>query len=178
MLIDILFAVLLVMAVIKGYQRGLIVAIFSILAFIIGLAAAMKLSALVAAYIGKTVNISEKWLPIVAFIVVFAIVVLLIRWGAALIQKSVQFVMLGWANRIGGIILYAALYFIILSVLLFYAGKVQFINAETIAASKTYPFIQPWGPRCINGFGSIIPVFKNMFEDLQHFFGDVGTTIG
>ena len=60
MVIDIIFVILLLLAVIKGYQRGLIVAVFSLIAFIIGLAAAMKLSTVVAGHIGGAVKISDK----------------------------------------------------------------------------------------------------------------------
>ncbi len=46
MLIDIIVVILLVMAIFKGLRKGLIVAVFSFLAFLIGLAAALKLSTL------------------------------------------------------------------------------------------------------------------------------------
>ena len=42
MAIDIIFLVLLAMAAFKGFRRGFIVAIFSFLAIVIGLAAAIK----------------------------------------------------------------------------------------------------------------------------------------
>ena len=45
MILDLLLIVILIVAIIKGYQRGLIVGIFSFIAVIIGLAAAIKLSA-------------------------------------------------------------------------------------------------------------------------------------
>jgi membrane protein required for colicin V production len=173
MLIDLVFAVLLVMAGIKGFQRGLIIAVFSVVAFIVGLAAAMKLSTVVAGYLQNNVNISAKWLPLAAFALVFLGFVLLIRWGARMIEKSVQFAMLGWVNRIGGIVLYAALYTTILSVLLFYAEKINFISPAVMAESKTWPLIQPFGPKAINGLGTVLPFFKNMFEELQQFFGSV-----
>ncbi|MFZ1856027.1 MAG: CvpA family protein, partial [Chitinophagaceae bacterium] len=51
MLIDLIFAVILVLAILKGYQRGLVIGLFSLVAVIIGLAAAMKLSTVVAGYI-------------------------------------------------------------------------------------------------------------------------------
>ena len=82
MLLDIIFAVLIVFAVLKGYQRGLIIGLFSLIAVIIGLAAAMKLSVVIADYLGKAVNISDKWMPVVSFAVVFLLVILLIRFGA------------------------------------------------------------------------------------------------
>src|ERR1700741_5182160 len=103
MLIDIIFVILLILAVIKGYRRGLIVGIFSFLAIIIGLAAAIKLSTVVAKYIGQAIKVSDTWLPIISFAAVFIIVVLLIRMGANLIQKTVEISLLGWVNRLGGI---------------------------------------------------------------------------
>lgn len=177
MLIDILFVVLVLLAIIKGYQRGLIVGLFSLIAIIIGLAAAMKLSIVAAAYLGKEVNISGAWMPVISFAVVFIIVVLLIRWGANAIEKTVELVMLGWLNKIGGIIFYAAIYTIVFSVLLFYAEQMKVLQPATIQKSITYSFIQPWGPRAINGIGIIIPVFKDMFAELEQFFGGVAKDI-
>ena len=177
MIIDIIIAVALIIAIFKGYQQGLIVALFSVLAFIIGIAAAMKLSTVVAGYIGKAVEVSDQWLPVISFVVVFLIVVLLIHWGAKLIQKTVQLAMLGWVNRLGGVLLFCVLYILIFSVLIFYAEQVSLIKPETKDASVTYSYIQPWGPKVIDGIGKIIPFFKGMFQDLQEFFGNVSNQI-
>lgn len=174
MLIDIVAVILLVMACIKGYQKGLIIAVFSILAFVIGLAAALKLSAVVAGWLENSVSVSARWLPVLSFALVFLGVVLLVRWGASLVQKSFEAVLLGWANRIGGIILYAALYTIILSIFLFYAEKLQLIKPDTIASSATADFIRPWGPMVIDNFGKVIPLFKDTFTQLEQFFSNVG----
>ncbi len=177
MLIDIVFAILLITACIKGYQKGLIIAIFSVLAFVIGLAAALKLSAAVAHYLQGSVNVSARWMPVISFAVVFLAVVLLIRLGAKLVEKTFQAVLLGWVNRIGGIVLYAALYMIIFSVFLFYASKMQLISESTIKASVTYGFVQPWAPAVIDNFGKVIPLFKDTFADLENFFGNLGNKI-
>lgn len=177
MILDLLFAVIIVLAIFKGYQRGLIVGLFSFVAVIIGLAAAMKLSAVAAGYIGKAVKISQEWLPVVSFIVVFIAVVLLIRLGANAIEKTVEVVLLGWVNKLGGILLYVAIYTIVFSVLLFYAEQTQLITPEAIKQSTTYLFIQPWGPKAINSVGAVIPVFKDMFGELEHFFDGVAKNI-
>ena len=173
MFIDILLIVVLILAIIKGYQRGLIVGVFSFIAVIIGLAAAMKLSTIAASYIGKSIKISDAWLPVISFAVVFILVVLLIRLGVNLIQKTVEFSMLGWVNRLGGIILYTAIYVLVFSVVLFYAGQVNLIQPTTSSNSASYPYIQPLGPKVIDGFAALVPIFKNMFTDLQDFFGGV-----
>ena len=175
MIIDIILIILLIFSIIKGLRRGLVVAVFSIVAFIVGLAAAIKLSVVVAAYLKNSVNVSAQLLPVISFALVFLIVVILIRIGAKLIEKAVEAVMLGWANRIAGAVLYAGLYTFIFSVLLFFATQIKFINDSTINESKTYSYIKPLGPLVIENTGKIIPWFKNMFIELEDFFGRFST---
>jgi membrane protein required for colicin V production len=177
MLIDFTFAALIILAIIKGYQKGFIIAIFSIIAFIIGLAAALRLSAAVANYLKDSISVSARWLPFIAFALVFFIVIILVRLGAKLIEKTFQAVMLGWLNRIGGILLYAALYTIILSIFIFYAEKLQLLQPAAIESSQTYHFIQPWGPKVMDNFGRLIPVFKDMFGQLGDFFNSLSNKI-
>jgi membrane protein required for colicin V production len=173
MFLDLLFVIILVLAIVKGYQRGLIVGIFSFVAVIVGLAAAIKLSAVVAGYIGDTIKVSNEWLPVISFTVVFILVVLLIRLGANMIQKTVEISMLGWVNRLGGILLYIAIYGMVYSVVLFYAEQLKLLQPDTIEKSVTYSYVQPWGPKIINGFASVVPFFKGMFTELESFFDGV-----
>ncbi len=165
------------MAVVKGFSRGLIVAIFSLGAFIIGLAAALKLSAVVAGHLQNSFQVSGKWLAVVSFLLVFALVVFAVQWMAQVIKKMASIVLLGWLDKLGGIILYAVIYLLIYSVILFYASQLRLIAADTAEKSSTFSFIQPWGPRVINGLGSIIPIFRNVFSDLTRFFSGVAGTV-
>ena len=173
MFIDTVALVLLIISVFKGFTKGFIVALFSFLAFIIGLAAALKLSTLAANYIGNAVNISQRWLPVLAFFVVFLIVVLAIRLGAKMLEGVVKLAMLGWLNRLGGIIFYILIYFFIFSILLFYAQQLHLLKPETIEASVSYPWIQPIAPKIMSIMGAVIPFFKDMFDQLLQFFQNV-----
>jgi membrane protein required for colicin V production len=85
----------------------------------------------------------------------------------------VQLVMLGWVNRLGGIAFFAILYLIILSIAIFYAEQLGLLKPDVIKASKTYSFVKPWGPKVIDGLGSVIPWFKGLFQELESFFGRV-----
>ncbi|MFC4233066.1 CvpA family protein [Parasediminibacterium paludis] len=172
--IDILFIILMLSAVYKGYSRGFIVSVVSLIAIIVGLAAAVKLSAVIAIWLGKTVNIGSQWLPFLSFIVVMVAVILALRLVANILQKSVELLFMGWANKIGGILFYAIIYTLIYSVVLFYANKLGIIQESTINASKCYAVVQPIGIKVIEGIGYIIPVFKNVFIQLESFFSIVG----
>jgi len=173
MIIDIILLILLVLAVIKGISRGFIVAIFSFFAIIIGVAAAMKFSFLAANWLQQSFNINGTWLPVLSFLLVFVGVVLLVKWAANLLQGAVNIVMLGWLNKLGGVILYLLIYLFVYSILLFYLTKMKVITPETIAASHTYNLVEPFGPKAVDVLGSIIPVFKNIFEQLSAFFGTI-----
>ena len=170
MIIDIALIFVMILAIFKGLSKGLIVGIFSLLGFIIGLAAALKLSAVVAAYLHNSVIAATKWLPVISFILVFIVVILLVGLGARIIKKTIDFAMLGWLDRLGGILLYIIIYTIIFSVILFFAEKLLILKPGVIASSVVYKYVSPWGPKVINNLGNIIPFFKDMFMQLQGFF--------
>ena len=176
MFIDIIFLVMMLIAVFKGYSKGFIVALFSIAGFIIGLAAALKLSAFVAEKLSGTFNASGKWLSVLSFLLVFIGVVLLVRLGAKLLQSSIEMVMLGWVNRIAGILLFALLYAILFSIFLFYAVQLHIFSEDSIAASNVYPYIQPLGPKVIDALGTVIPWFRDMFSQLEKFFEGIAAS--
>ena len=127
-IIDIIVLVLVIVGIYKGWRKGLVLGIFSVLAFIIGLAAAIKLSALVAERLGEATNISQKWLPVLAFATVFLVVAFLVRLGAKALEGVLQLAMLGWLNKLGGVLLYVLLYLFVFSILLFYAQQLQIIK--------------------------------------------------
>jgi membrane protein required for colicin V production len=75
MIIDVAFLITMIVAVFKGFSKGLIVGIFSFIAFLIGLAAALKLSTVVAHHFESSAGIAAKWLPSISFVLVFLLVV-------------------------------------------------------------------------------------------------------
>jgi membrane protein required for colicin V production len=174
MLIDILLLILLVIALIKGYRKGLVLASFSFVGIFIGLAAAVKFSAIVAGWLKEYTHIAFKWLPFLAFLLILIAVWILVRMASKLIETSLELVMLGWLNRLAGILLYALLYACIFSVVLFYADKMHLLKPYMISDSISYGFIQPIGPKFMSLFEKILPVLKGAFQELGDFFGHLG----
>jgi membrane protein required for colicin V production len=169
-MLDILFLIAIGFAVYKGYTRGFIMSIFAVLGFIVGLAAALKLSATVASKL-STISDATRFLPMLAFAFVFIATAFAVRFAGKMIQKTFETVMLGWANRLAGIALFVLLYSIIFSIFIFYAIQIHLINQEAANASSMYPYYAGIGPKVMEGIGVVIPWFKNMFGELQQFFG-------
>lgn len=177
MLIDVIALVLLVTAILKGLRNGLVVAVFSLLAFLIGLAAALKLSAAVANYLGEATNLSQRWLPVLAFALVFFVVALLVRLGARAIEGVLQMAMLGWLNKLGGVVFYGLMYLLIYSVVLFYAQQLNIIKPETAVTSATYPYIYPVAPEVLSSLGRVLPFFRDSFGELERFFDGLSSRV-
>ena len=144
-------------------------AIFSMLGVFIGLAVALQFSAFAATKISVYTG-DAKWLPFISFAVVLIAVNIIVRLAGRLIEKSFQVVMLGWANRLAGVLLYIFMYSIVYSIFLFYAVQIHFIKPETISSSIVYPYLQPLGPAIVGSLGTVIPWFKNTIGELEKFF--------
>lgn len=170
MFLDSIVIIILVFAFFKGLRKGLVVALFSFMGFFIGLAAAIKLSSIAAFYINESFTISQRWVPFIAFTIVFLLVVFLVRLGAKAIEGLLSAVTLGWINRVGGVLFFSILYLFIFSLFVFYAEQLHIIKEDTMESSVTYPFLKQLAPKMMNVLGAVIPVFSNMFNDLMNFF--------
>lgn len=161
------------LAVFKGFTKGLIIGIFSFIAYFVGLAAALKLSSKVAQYISGKEQEPSVWMPVISFLLVFITVVLVVNLLARFFKTLVKAAMLGLFDRIGGIIFFMLIYIFIFSILIFYAVEIRIISEPTVHSSKVYPYIAPVAPAMINFLGKILPVFKNIFDDLKMFFDNL-----
>lgn len=176
MIIDVAVLAVVVLALFKGFRKGFIVSIFSFFGFMIGLAAALRLSAFVSEKISEHASLPQRWLPLLSFVLVFAAVVLLVRLGARIIETGVKLAMLGWANRLAGFVLYALVYLFVLSAFLFFAVQLHVIKPESIDNSVTYPLIQPLAPKMMDLLSYIFPFLKETFGSLLDFFSKAPAT--
>ncbi len=170
MWLDLVYLGLLIAAVIKGSSKGIILALFSLVGWIIGLAAALKLSSSVAAYLQTHTGWDARWLPVISFILVFVIVAMLVQWAGKALEGVLKLAMLGWVNKLGGALLYAGMITLAFSVMLFYIDQMQLVPQTTLENSRAYTATAGLAPLVLDGIGSIIPAAKNMFQQLEDFF--------
>lgn len=168
-LIDIVTFLVLVWAVFKGMKNGLLMAVFSFAGLLLGVLAALKFSAVVALWLEGTVNVSARWLPFLAFLLVFIGVILLVNTVGKMLESTAEWASLGWINKGAGIVFYSVIFLLTWSVFLFYLDKLSLLSDNAIESSVTYPIIAPWGPLALEWAAEILPVFKNVMNDLGDF---------
>jgi membrane protein required for colicin V production len=176
-MIDILFIIIIFLAIIQGWRKGLILALFSVFCGLAGLAAAVKLSAVLATHMKSDLHLTSRWLPVIAFTLVFVMVVLITRWAARLLEKLIRLVLLEWLNKLGGILLFIILYLSVYSIILFYGTQTKIISKQAVADSDVYSLIAPFGPAVIRFITGFIPYGTDMFTALEGFFEQIAKDI-
>ncbi|MBC8047543.1 MAG: CvpA family protein [Fimbriimonadaceae bacterium] len=173
MILDIIFAIILILLFIRGYKKGIIHAVVSLVAIIIGLMVAVRFSEVAAVYFDKWFNISSRYLPVIAFIAVFFAVYFIFRWLGAMMEGIFKLIKLNFINQVLGGLVWAVIWAMLFSTLLFYGNNMQLFSDELKSDSLVYEKIEPFAPDVIAGIGKIIPPVKDIYNDLQQWFNDL-----
>ncbi|HET8573513.1 MAG TPA: CvpA family protein [Edaphocola sp.] len=173
MIIDWIFYILLALFLYRGYRRGVILALFSVAALLVGIVAATKLSGTIIVLLIDNHPQWARWMPLVIYVLVFIAVAWLVRLLARGIQRTLEAVAMGWVNRMVGALLYGILMCLLYSVFLWLLTKMNLLSPETITASKTYAVLEPLAPKVFECVGALLPFAKEGFEDLSHLFEQI-----
>lgn len=170
MIIDLVTLVLIAAAFFKGMSRGLIFSAFSLASLFVGMVAALRFSATVAQWLSGIEGIPLRWIPFIAFLLVFALAQWAVKMAGKLIATTADAVMLGDVDKAGGVLLYIFMYGITYSIILFYLQLLGIPDKATVDASLTYPWIAPWAPGALEWLKEIFPFMGDMLRVFQDFF--------
>lgn len=101
-LIDLVFIILFVWSVYKGFTKGFIIVIASFCALIIGIYGAIKLSGFTAIILAEKSEINHENIKLIAFALTFVLIVIATHLTAFFVDKLVNAVALGFFNRMAG----------------------------------------------------------------------------
>jgi membrane protein required for colicin V production len=148
--IDIILGVLLILSAIGGFKKGLIVELASLAALILGIWGAIKFSYITSEFLVENFDWQWDHLNIVSFIITFIVIVILVHIVGNVVNKLVETVMLGFVNKLAGLvfgILRAALF---LSIVLVVFDKIdedmKILSEKTKSESRMYVPIRNLAP--------------------------------
>ncbi len=126
----------------KGFKKGLVFEIISIVSLVIALFLSKRFSNIAEQYLMNQEIISEKYLGVVSFILLFITIVLVINLIGKIIEKVLKTVHLQFINKIAGAVFGGIKFFLIISVMVFFFdrfnGYMEVINPKSIQQSKLY----------------------------------------
>lgn len=165
MAIDIVALVLLVLALYKGWTKGLVMAVFTFISYILALIIAFKFSGWVAThYLQDVGEGGGRWPSILAFLLVMVMVMIAVRVAGKVIEKSIELMLMGAFNKVAGVLLFSVIYFTFYGVVLIYASRFGIIGKGLIGESRTGEILLNWGAKVIDIFAVWIPELNNLFK--------------
>lgn len=170
MIIDILFVIFLCVGFWWGYTKGIIYSLFSLVAYFLGIFAALKFSYMAASFVKENISSDPKFTAVISFILVFVIVVILVRVIAWMLENILQSFSLNFVNKIVGGAIHAAVGIYVLCVLIWFINRWGVLSEEQKQSSHTYAYIDDAAPAIIDFSGKIVPFFKDAFHNFEVLF--------
>lgn len=166
--LDIFFIVIFIIGAFKGYMKGLLVEIFSFLAFFVGLFVAIKLTIPVAHHFFDSADYFQG-ITIAVFVALFIIVILLINLIAKALKKVLDLTFLGLFDNILGAVAGIFKWAFIISVFFWVFDSIGLrLPNDQAGDSLIYPFIQNLGPATFELVSNMLPFLQDMIDSLKN----------
>lgn len=161
--LDIFIACFLVFGFIRGYTKGLIMELSSIIALILGIYGSIKFSDFTYSFFLKNFpklieSIDENYLKMASFVFTFLLIIVLISIIGKLITKLVKMIFLGFINKIMGGIFGSFKFALLLSLCLVFSESLNtslnLFDTSILDSSFFYEPIKEVGDKLTSIFNS------------------------
>ncbi len=177
MILDLVFGIGLLIAVIRGWQKGILWTVLQVLAVFIALPLSLKLTNSVSHFFVNNLGVESRFTFLLTFIALFIVSMLLFRMVVKLIEGSLDALMMGWANRLSGAVLYSFMLTLFFSTLIWLGNESGIVKAETTQTSKTYAYIEPLAPAVIQWGSEHAPILGNIYQETRSFLQQINERI-
>lgn len=169
MAIDIIGVFFIIFYFVRGYAKGIIVAVFSLLSIVLGFICALKFSPSFGQWLITNDIVSPAWGYIIAYSALFLLVVMVVRIISNILHKTAKGVMLGGVNMMIGAICYTMLGLVLWSTILLVGTRTGFISRATVKDSYTYKYVDWIAPWTYNHGSALLPFAENAYTNLDRF---------
>ncbi|WP_319269653.1 CvpA family protein [uncultured Draconibacterium sp.] len=162
--IDIVLGILLILAAINGFSKGLISEVASIAALILGIWGAIKFSYVTTDFLIENFDMHSEHMNIISFVITFVVIVILVHIVGSTVSKLAETVLLGFVNKLAGLVFGVLKSALILSIILVIFDKidedVHILSREAKENSRMYEPIRSFAP-------SIFPFIEGWEIDMK-----------
>lgn len=162
MIFDIIIIISLLFAFYRGWKKGLLWSVFSMIAFFISLFVAMKFAADIAQLMQDKNVVDAKYSYTIAFIFIIVILFILFRLLSKSIEHVLKVLFLGWLNPLLGALFYGFILMFFYSTLIWLSTHLS-ISFDTQLKSSF----------CFNYIKYIAPFTFELLSKQFTFFNDI-----
>ncbi len=122
---DIIFAIPLVWITYKGFSKGLVIELASLIALLLGIYVSIHFSYYTQDILTDKLNVESKYISLISFVATFAIVIVVVFLLGKALEKVINLLQLGVINKLIGALFGFFKAAFILSVLIFLLNKID-----------------------------------------------------
>ena len=166
--LDIIIAIILFLFGFKGFRKGLVIEVVTLLAFAVGIYGAMHFSDFTAAHLEEFMEINPKYLNTVDFVLTFILLVIGVNLLGKWVTNLIKAMNLNFWNKLGGGVFGVLKGVLLCSVLLMVLNNFQLIGVvkpEVREQSKLYPYIEQTVPYVYRGFDLVKDYAKEVLPE-------------
>lgn len=161
---DIIVAIPLVWGIVRGFMKGVVIEISSILSLILGVYLAGKFSDKGAEFLLEKFNFTTPYLSLISFIIIVLIVIILVFLIAKLLERVVEVTGLDIVNKILGSAFGCVKFAVLVSLVLLVINTIfidkSFFSEDTKKNSYLYEPVSAIAPL-------VIPGVKDKVQEMQ-----------
>lgn len=169
--LDLVLLLPIALAAIRGYRKGIIVEVFSVIALVVAIIACMKITYEVTSFLEPW--FSGPWLPFIGYLVTFAGAFLAVMWLGKIFEKAVDMAQFGIVNKSLGAFFSILKTCFMISLLFWLTNRIQLIPQETQNGSLIYTYLQNLAPKLVTAATAFLPSIKKIMPQIEEFFKDV-----
>jgi len=166
MIIDGIIGVSLALAFIRGWKKGILWAVASFAAVILGSLVSLKLAHRFSLLIQEQNIIDSRYTLVLSYILLFLLVMYGLRFLIKMVEKLMQSLLLGWVNRLAGGLLYILFSAFMLSSIFWLTNEAGVLTQEAKEESQLYAIVEPLAPQGIELGGEVLPFLKDLYQDV------------
>ncbi|RYD74412.1 MAG: CvpA family protein [Sphingobacteriales bacterium] len=167
--LDLVLLLPILLAAVRGYRKGIIVEVFSIIALIVAIIACLKITYEVTSWLEPWFG-NSAWLPFIGYLVTFGGAFLLVMWLGKLFEKAVDMAQFGIVNKSLGAFFSILKTCFMISLLFWLTNRVQLIPQETQEGSIIYSTTKNLAPKLVTAGTAFLPSLKKLMPKIEEFF--------
>jgi membrane protein required for colicin V production len=148
--VDVVLALILLYGTIRGFFRGLLAEIASLVGIVVGIYGAIHFSHILSDFFSEEMNWDLQYVNLIAFAITFILIVFLISLIGKILTKMAGFVALGLVNRLlGAAFGFLKIAFVTSVIIMFFTAtneKIDLVSEESLNNSQLYEPIKNIAP--------------------------------
>jgi len=167
---DLVFLAVLIFGAFRGFKKGIIMELFSILALVLAVIGAFKLLDVGIVWLTQSFGKPHPFIPFLSFILIFIGIILGVNVLGRMIRKVVRMTLLGWVDKFFGSILGLIKLSFGLSLALWILDSfVPDLSQKISKDSILFPIIMPVCIKVFTFLKGLFPFLEDLIKHISNY---------